>query len=93
MKERPKTQPKTDTFNSIRAGFKRARDLFAPAFQAQGIDTPTQNEMRLESDEWAVKRKLGRSFFTRQLNPNTKAARIASLTHGEWLIAKNRGWI
>jgi hypothetical protein len=48
--------------------------------------------MRLDADEWAVKRKLGRSFFTRQLNPNTRAARIASLTEAEWQLARRRGW-
>jgi len=79
-------------FDAIRAGFKKARDLFAPAFAEAGHDTPTQNEMRLDADEWQVKRKLGRSFFTRQLNPNTRAARIASLTGAEYDLARNRGW-
>jgi hypothetical protein len=93
MTERPKTQPKAGIFNAIRAGFKKARDMFAPAFAAQGIDTPNQNEMRLDSDEWSVKRKLGRSFFTRRLNENTRVARIASLTYGEVQLARARGWI
>ena len=79
-------------FDAIRQGFKKARDLFAPLFQARGEDTPTQNEMRLDADEWAVKRKLGRSFFTRRLNPNTRAARIASLSNAEYDLARNRGW-
>lgn len=78
--------------DTMRAGFKKARDLFAPLFKAAGDDTPTQNEMRLDADEWAVKRKLGRSFFTRQLNHNTRAARIASLTNAEYDLARNRGW-
>ena len=79
-------------FDAIRKGFKQARDIFAPLFAAQGDRTPTQNEMRLVRDEWTVKRKLGRSFFTRQLNPNTRAARIASLLPHEYDLARNRGW-
>ena len=93
MNERP--QPRKQSggfFDSIRKGFKKARDAFAPLFQAAGERTPNQNEMRLDADEYVVKRKLGRSFFTRRLTANTRAARIASLEHGEYLLAKNRGW-
>jgi hypothetical protein len=79
-------------FDFIKKGFNAARRAFAPLFAATGDDTPSRNEMRLDGDEWAVKRKLGRSFFTRQLNPNTRAARIASLTPGEYDLARNRGW-
>ena len=92
MTERPKTQPKTGIFDSIRAGFKKARDAFAPMFQAVGQNTPTQNEMRLDADEWTVKQKLGRAFFTRRVTANTRAARIASLTGPEYDLARNRGW-
>jgi hypothetical protein len=92
MTERPKTQPKTGMFDNIRKGFKKARDLFAPLFTAAGQTTPTQNEMRLDADEWTVKQKLGRSFFTRRVTANTRAARIASLTNGEYQLAKDRGW-
>jgi len=80
-------------FDAIRAGFKKARDLFAPAFKAEGLETPTQNEMRLDADEWQVKQKLGRSFFTRQLNENTKVARVASLSNAEFELARARGWV
>ena len=80
-------------FDAIQAGFKKARDLFAPLFEARGENTPTQNEMRLDADEWAVKQKLGRSFFTRQLNENTKVARVASLTGAEYQLAQERGWV
>ena len=80
-------------FDAIRAGFKKARDLFAPLFEARGENTPTQNEMRLDADEWAVKQKLGRSFFTRQLNENVRVARIASLNEGEFELARARGWV
>lgn len=79
-------------FDAIKRGFNAARNLFAPLFAAQGIDAPSRNEMRLDADEWAVKRKLGRSFFTRRLNPNTRAARIASLTPAEYDLARTRGW-
>ncbi len=94
MNERP-TGPskKRGIFDRIKSGFKKARDAFAPLFKAQGDQTPTQNEMRLDAHEWTVKRKLGRSFFTKQLNHNTRVARVASLNHGEWLLAKNRGWV
>lgn len=80
-------------FDAIKAGFKAARNLFGSVFAAQGIDTPTRNEMRLDGDEFSVKRKLGRSFFTKQLNPNTRVARIASLTQGEYELAQARGWV
>ena len=93
MTERPKTQPTTGIFDAIRQGFKKARDLFAPAFAGANIDTPTQNEMRLDADEWQVKRKLGASFFTRRLNENTRVARIASLNEQEFMLAQARGWV
>ena len=80
-------------FDAIKKGFNAARNLFSGAFASAGIDTPTRNEMRLDGDEFSVKRKLGRSFFTRQLNENTRVARIASLNETEWQIARNRGWI
>jgi hypothetical protein len=80
-------------FDAIKSGFKRARDTFSPLFKAQGTDTPTQNEMRLDADEWQVKRKLGASFFTRRLNENARVARIASLNEGEFELARARGWV
>ena len=80
-------------FDAIRKGFKKARDIFSPLFKAAGEDTPTQNEMRLDADEWVVKQKLGRSYFTRQLNENTRTARIASLDEREYTLAFNRGWV
>jgi len=80
-------------FDAIRKGFNRARDIFKPLFAARGDAAPTQNEMRLDADEWAVKRKLGRSFFTGRVTPNTRAARIASLTNGEYQLARDRGWV
>jgi hypothetical protein len=79
-------------FDFFKQGFNAARRIFTPLFRATGDDLPTRNEMRLDADEWAVKRKLGRSFFTRQLNANTRAARIASLTEAEWQLARRRGW-
>ncbi len=94
MNERP-TGPskKRGIFDRIKSGFKKARDAFLPLFKEQGEETPTQNEMRLDAHEWMVKRKLGRSFFTKRLTPNTRVARISSLNHQEWRLAKNRGWI
>jgi len=80
-------------FNAIKRGFNAARSLFSGAFAEVGIDTPNLNEMRLDADEFMVKRKLGRSFFTKQLNENTRVARIASLTPVEFELARARGWV
>jgi len=80
-------------FDAIKKGFNAARSLFSGAFAAAGVDTPTANEMRLDADEFMVKRKLGRSFFTRQLNENTRVARIASLNEQEFMLAQSRGWV
>lgn len=94
MNERPQPRaPKVNIFSRIKGAFKKARDAFAPLFKAAGDRTPTQNEMRLDAHEWTVKQKLGRSFFTKRLNHNTRVARVASLTHPEWLLARNRGWV
>ncbi len=79
--------------DGIKGIFKRLRKAFEPMFKAVGHDKPTANEMRLDADEWTVKRKLGPSFFTRHLSPNTRALRIASLTHKEYLLAMKRRWI
>jgi hypothetical protein len=80
-------------FDALKAGFRKARNLFGRLFAATGNNTPTRNEMRLDADEWAVKQKLGRSFFTRRLNHNTRVARIASLNEAEYELAVSRGWV
>ena len=80
-------------FAGLKSIFKRAAKAFEPLFRSAGEDRPTLNELRLDADEYTVKRKLGRSFFTRQLPANSRAVRIASLSHEEWLLAKNRGWL
>ncbi len=80
-------------FDAIKKGFKKASKLFAPLFQTQGQALPTQNEMRLDADEWQVKQKLGKSYFTKRLNPNTRTARIASLNRSEYELAQARGWV
>lgn len=79
--------------DAIQAGFNKARNLFGGLFAAIGAKTPTRNEMRLPAEEWAVKKKLGRAFFAKRLNPNYRAAKIASLTCAEWHIACDRGWL
>lgn len=73
--------------------YTTARKAMGGLFAAVGDDAPSRRELRLDANEFAVKRKLGRSFFTRQLNPNTRAARIMSLNREEWELAKERGWI
>lgn len=90
---KPNSSKTTIMFDAIRKGFKKARDLFAPLFAAKGESTPTQNEMRLDADEWLVKKKLGKAYFTKQLNPNTRNARIASLNQAETELAQARGWV
>lgn len=44
-------------------------------------------------DLMAVKRKLGRSFFTRRLSPGTRAKRIGTLTKSERELAATQGWL
>lgn len=77
----------------LQRGFNRARKMFRDLFALSGEQEPSRNELRLDADEWAVKRKLGRSFFTRHITPNTRAARIASLNRAEYDLARARGWI
>ena len=59
---------------AIRGAFKKAIKVFEPLFRAAGEDKPTFNELRLDADEYTVKRKLGRSFFTRRITLNTRRA-------------------
>lgn len=77
----------------FKEGFKKASKLFGGMFAALGMNRPTRNEMRLDSDAYAVKQKLGKAFFTKRLNGNTRVARIMSLTKPEWELARSRGWI
>ena len=53
----------------------------------------SESEQLMPSDVYAVKNKLGRSFFTRRLNPNTRWRRINSLTPKERAIAEHMRWI
>lgn len=80
-------------FESIKHGFNKAKKRLGGLFQTINEAPPTRNEMSLEAVEWTIKRKLGRSFFTRQLNKNTRALRIATLTPYEHQIARSKGWI
>jgi hypothetical protein len=49
----------------------------------------------LRADEFVVKRKLGRSFFTRRLTDKTRRRIAGRLLkdHGEYLLAKRKGWV
>lgn len=78
---------------AIKQGFRRIAKAFEPVFRASGEARPTLNEMRLDADAYVVKGKLGRSFFTRQLRPNTRHARVASLTADEYQLARAHGWL
>ena len=53
----------------------------------------SRSEGRLDAQEYAVKSKLGNSFFTRQQPERTRNARISALTSEERRIARARGWI
>lgn len=77
---------------AIRGAFKSAVRALTPLFREADKDKPTFNESRLDATEYGVKRKLGRSFFTRSITPNTRAVRLASLTHAEYLLAMQKGW-
>jgi len=96
MNERPNpssNRRRLGFLSTLKSAFRSAAKVFGPMFQSVGDRTPTRNEMHLDADEWAVKRKLGRSYFTRRLNPNTRVARIASLNEAEYELARNRGWV
>lgn len=80
-------------FDSIKHGFTKAKKWLGGLFSTINEAVPTRNEMGLEAQEWVIKRKLGSSFFTRTLTRNTRAARIATLTHAEYLVARRKGWI
>ena len=80
-------------FDAIKKGFQAARSLFAAQFAAIGESPPTRNEMTLDADEFNVKRKLGKSFFTRQLSHNARVARILSLSQDEYQLASEKGWL
>lgn len=89
----PSNKPtKSGIIGALRGAFKKASKIFEPLFRVAGEDKPTFNELRLDADEYTIKRKLGRSFFTRHITRNTRAARLASLTHPEYLLAQARGW-
>lgn len=80
----------------LNVAYKRVRDAFLKTVGAGGRGglraVPTRNELTLDSDAFAIKRKLGRSFFSRQLPRRTRAARLATLTSDERLLAKIKGW-
>lgn len=55
---------------------------------------PTRRDMnRLRLDQFALKRKLGASFFTRRLSPGTRQKVINSLTGEERRAARAMGWL
>lgn len=81
-----------NALNRIKGAFRSVVETFRPLFRKTGEDTPTLRELRLDADEFVVMRKLGHSFFTRGISVNTRNARLASLTQGEYMLAKARGW-
>lgn len=88
----PNTPTKRSFLGAIKGAFKKASKVFAPLFKKVDEAKPTFNESRLDATEYGVKSKLGRSFFTRHITSNTRAARLASLTHAEYLLAMGKGW-
>lgn len=53
----------------------------------------SKKDRLLTVNEIGVKRKLGRSFFSKQVNPRLKSRRVRELTGDERAIARERGWI
>lgn len=53
----------------------------------------SKNEGRLAADAYAVKSKLGQSFFTRKLSPATREAKIRRLSLAEKVVASQQGWL
>lgn len=88
----PNTPTKRSFLGAIKGALKKASKVFAPLFKKVDKDKPALNELRLDATEYGVKQKLGRSFFTRSITSNTRAARLASLTHEEYLLAMQKGW-
>lgn len=80
-------------FDAAKKAYRAARSVLQPLFKLSGQATPTRRELNLQADEWAVKQKLGPSFFTRKLGHNTKVARLMSLTPQEFELAQRRGWV
>jgi hypothetical protein len=79
--------------NAAKKLYQAARAVLQPLFGAAKQEVPTQRELRLDADEWAVKRKLGHGFFTRSLTHNTRVARLMTLTEPEFELARRRGWV
>lgn len=79
--------------NAAKKLYKAARAVLQPLFGAAQQEVPTQRELRLDYDEFAVKHKLGSAFFTRQLTHNTRVARLLTLTPAEYALALHRGWV
>lgn len=90
-------------------GRKAERPDFAPfllsssdkpsVFAAKGADRPSprshysRRDLALSGDAFAVKRKLGRAYFTRGLSPRTRAARLRALKPHELAIATAHRWV
>jgi hypothetical protein len=70
--------------------------LLGDAFKRiTGIGDPSTSarDAARSVDDMAIKRKLGRSFFTRRLSPGTRWRRIGSLSRDEAARARELGWI
>lgn len=53
----------------------------------------TARERTMPADAWSVKRRLGRSWFTRRLNPRTRRRVWAGLKPEERAIARAHRWV
>ena len=66
---------------------------FKPTTTTIDVDTTSRKEAMLTVDSLSVKRKLGRSFFTRKLNARYRLKLILGLNRQERAIARAQGWI
>jgi len=80
-------------FNTLKSAFKSVLGALLPRFNEENIPAPTARDMQLDVDEWQLKRRLGKNFFRKRLNPRYRAKRIAELTPVQRALARERGWI
>jgi hypothetical protein len=80
----PEFQPTTHTFE-VAPG--------VPAEKFRITQPLSRRDRQRTLDVFAVKQKLGRSFFTRRLTPASRRARLRTLKSNELEIARAEGWV
>lgn len=82
-----------NTFSNIKSRLYGVKQRIHEAAQNWFEGRFSKKERQLDATEYEVKMKLGKSFFTRQLHPRTRASRIAQLTLEEKVLASYHGWV